>query len=97
VRLIERDDELIWSKNPSGYYTPKVGYLVISSRGGKSWGGFINDREGNEENSFEWRLGKATNNQVEALSLFQDMRVVDERCYGRFFYLFLTVTGGYLY
>jgi len=32
--------------------------------------GVIVDPEGNEENSFVWRLGKTTNNQAKDLVLF---------------------------
>jgi len=42
-------------------------------------GGIIVDIEGNNENFFEWRLGRATNNQAKALALYQGMRIVDER------------------
>lgn len=45
--------------------------------------GIIVDLEGNEENCFAWGLGRFTNNQVEALALFQGMRIVNERHYRR--------------
>jgi hypothetical protein len=44
-------------------------------------GGIIIDPEGNEENSFEWELGKDTINQAKALSLYQGIGIVDERYY----------------
>jgi ribonuclease HI len=41
--------------------------------------GIIVYPEGNDEKSVVWGLGRATNNQVEALSLFQGLRIVDEK------------------
>jgi hypothetical protein len=30
IRLIDREDELVWQKDPSGTYTPKLGYIALS-------------------------------------------------------------------
>jgi hypothetical protein len=30
IRLIDREDELVWKKDPSGTYTPKLGYIALS-------------------------------------------------------------------
>jgi ribonuclease HI len=40
--------------------------------------GIILDLEGNHENTFEWGLGRASNNQAKALVLFQGLRIIDE-------------------
>jgi ribonuclease HI len=41
-------------------------------------GGIVLDPKGNQENTFEWGLGRASNNQVETLALFQGLRILDE-------------------
>jgi hypothetical protein len=30
IRLIDREDELVWKKDPSGVYTPKLGYIALN-------------------------------------------------------------------
>jgi ribonuclease HI len=42
-------------------------------------GGVILDPKGNTKNTFEWGLGKATNNQAEAFALFQGLRIIDNK------------------
>jgi hypothetical protein len=44
----------------------------------ESAGGIILESRGNQENTFEWGLARASKNQVEALTLFQQLRIVDE-------------------
>jgi hypothetical protein len=42
-------------------------------------GGIILDPEGNIKNTFEWGLGKYSNNQVKELALFQGLRIINEK------------------
>jgi hypothetical protein len=42
-------------------------------------GGTIVDSKGNKGNSFIWGLGRITNNQGEAFTLFQGLRIVNDR------------------
>lgn len=37
------------------------------------------DLEGNQEVSFEWGQGKATNNQAEVLALYQGIKILNQR------------------
>jgi hypothetical protein len=30
IRLTNREDELVWKKDPLGYYTPKAGYIALN-------------------------------------------------------------------
>jgi ribonuclease HI len=30
IRLTDRDDELVWKKDPIGFYTPKAGYIALN-------------------------------------------------------------------
>jgi hypothetical protein len=30
IRIIDRDDELVWQKAPHGIYTPKLGYIALN-------------------------------------------------------------------
>jgi hypothetical protein len=30
IRLTDREDELVWKKDPSGTYTPKLGYIALN-------------------------------------------------------------------
>jgi hypothetical protein len=30
IRLIDREDKLVWQKDPSGAYTPKMSYIALS-------------------------------------------------------------------
>jgi ribonuclease HI len=43
-----------------------------------SAGGIVLDPRGNQENTFEWALGRASNNQAETLTLFQGLRIIYE-------------------
>jgi ribonuclease HI len=43
---------------------------------------FINSysqSKGNQENTFKWGLGRTSNNQAEALALFQGLRIINEK------------------
>jgi ribonuclease HI len=42
-------------------------------------GGIILNPEGKEENVYAWGLEKASNNQMEKLTLYQGLRIIDER------------------
>ena len=41
--------------------------------------GIVFEIEENQEVSFEWGLDEATNNQAEALVVYQGLRIIDSR------------------
>jgi ribonuclease HI len=42
-----------------------------------SAGGIVPDPRENQKNTFEWDLGRVSNNQTEALTLLQGLRLLD--------------------
>jgi ribonuclease HI len=41
--------------------------------------GIIINPKGNVENIFYWDLGRALNNQAEALAMYQGLRIIDDK------------------